>query len=316
MPSWGQILGEIVALQQQNDQFAFDKIRKKYLKLLFEYTKRNTIIYASRWTSGDLPPQLVSLTDEDIQGFMESAYGLKGDKLDLLLHTGGGSAEATEAIVSYLRQKFMHIRIIIPQAAMSAGTMLALSADEIVMGKQSSIGPIDPQFILQTSVGVQALPAQAILEQFNLAQKDCSDNPKHLSSWIPMLNQYGPALLVRCKNQIEFSQELAKNWLNSYMFKGQKSDMPNSISEFLSDHKNFKTHGKHLNMEEARNLGLKIISLEEDNKYQDKVLSAFHATMHTISGTNTIKIIASHNGNSFLKQFRVAPEIRNPNKNS
>lgn len=86
--------------------------------------------------------------------------------MTLILHTGGGSAEATDAIVSYLRQKFKDIRILIPQAAMSAGTMLACSGNVIVMGKQSSIGPIDPQFILQTSVGIQSIPAHAILEQF------------------------------------------------------------------------------------------------------------------------------------------------------
>lgn len=57
---------------------------------------------------------------------MEAVYGLRNEKLDLIVHSGGGSAEATDAIVSYLRQKFKHIRIIIPQAAMSAGTMLAL----------------------------------------------------------------------------------------------------------------------------------------------------------------------------------------------
>jgi len=82
---------------------------------------------------------------------MEAIHGLKGNKLDLILHTGGRSAEATDAIVTYLRQKFNHIRIIIPQAAMSAGTMFALSADEIVMGRHSFIGPIDPQFILNSS---------------------------------------------------------------------------------------------------------------------------------------------------------------------
>jgi ClpP class serine protease len=141
MPSWGQILNEISQLAKTN-QKAFDVIRQKYIKELFDYTKRNTIVYASRWTPGDAPPNLIAITDEDIQAFMEAVHGLKGDQLDLVLHTGGGSAEATDAIVSYLRQKFTHIRIIIPQAAMSAGTMLSCAADEIVMGKHSFIGPL------------------------------------------------------------------------------------------------------------------------------------------------------------------------------
>ncbi|HRY32168.1 MAG TPA: serine protease [Bacteroidales bacterium] len=305
MPTWGQILGEIRLGIQQGDQQAFDTIRNKYLKQLSDFTRRNTIIYATRWTSGDAPPNLVSITDEDIHAFMEAIAGLKGDQLDLILHTGGGSAEASDAIVSYLRQKFSHIRVIIPQAAMSAGTMLACSSDIIIMGRQSSIGPIDPQFILQTAVGVQAIPAHAILEQFRIAQEDCRDNPRNLNSWLPMLSQYGPALLVRCQDQIDFGKELVGNWLKAYMFKGEPSDVPDKIADYLSNHSNFKTHGKHISIEKASEIGLKILKLEDDQDFQDKVLSAFHSTMHAFGSTNTAKVIANQNGNCYLKQFNM-----------
>ena len=311
MPSWGQILGEIRTGITSGDKQAFDTVRNKYLRELELSTGRNVIIYATRWTSGDAPPNLVSLNDEDIQAFMEAVHGLKGGDLDLILHTGGGSAEATDAIVSYLRQKFNNIRVIIPQAAMSAGTMLACSADIIVMGKQSSIGPIDPQFILQTSVGLQAIPAHAILEQFKRAQDDCRENPKNLNSWLPMLSQYGPALLVRCQDQIDFGKELVGNWLSSYMFKGDAAIMPDKIAEYLSNHGNFKTHGKHINILKAQQIGLKIESLESSQDFQEKVLSAFHATMHTLASTNTAKVVANHNGNCFLKQFNIgAPMVK------
>jgi len=304
MPTWGKILKEIQTSINERGPQAIDIVRHKYLSELNSYTKRNTIIYASRWTSGDAPPNLVTLNDEDIHAFMEAIAGLTGDDLDLILHTGGGSAEATDAIVSYLRQKFAHIRIIIPQAAMSAGTMLACAGDEIVMGKQSSIGPIDPQFILQTSVGVQSLPAHAILKQFEIAQKECAENPKLLNSWMPMLSQYGPALLIRCKDQIDFGRDLVENWLSTYMFKDSKDEHPAQIAEFLSNHDNFKTHGKHLNIEVAKSIGLKIIELEHDQDFQDKILSAFHATLHAFGVTSTVKIIANHNGNCYIKHFK------------
>lgn len=314
MPTWGQILGEIRTRILEGDQYAFDTIRNKYLKELSDFTGRNTIIYAARWTSGDAPPHLISINDEDIQAFMEVIWGLKGEYLDLILHTGGGSAEATDSIVSYLRQKFSNIRIIIPQAAMSAGTMLACSADKIIMGKQSSIGPIDPQFILQTSVGIQAIPAHAILQQFKKAQDDCRENPKNLNSWLPMLSQYGPALLVRCQDQIDFGKELVENWLAQYMFKGEETDKPATIAEYLSNHNNFKTHGKHINAIKAKELGLKIEMLEENQDFQEKVLSAFHATTHAFGSTNTAKVIANNNGNCFLKQFNMGIQMPLPKK--
>jgi hypothetical protein len=310
MPTWGQLLGEIRAQILSGDQQAFDTIRNKYLRELSTFTGRDTIIYATRWTSGDAPPNLVSITDEDIQAFMEAVSGLKCENLDLIMHSGGGSAEATDAIVSYLRQKFKHIRIIIPQAAMSAGTMLSCSADVIVMGKQSSIGPIDPQFILQTAVGVQSIPAHAILEQFKKAQEDCSANPKNLNSWLPMLSQYGPALLVRCQDQIDFGKELVGNWLKAYMFKDQGAEISDKIAEYLSNHGNFKTHGKHIGIEKAMEIGLRIEQLESNQVFQDRVLSAFHATMHAFGSTNTAKIIANQNGNCYLKQFNPTPVRR------
>ncbi|HNQ14686.1 MAG TPA: hypothetical protein PKM58_03930, partial [Pyrinomonadaceae bacterium] len=166
MPTWGSILSEIKTAAHAGHPAPFDAIRAKYIKELADYTQRNTIFYASKWTTGDVPPNLTIINDEDVQGFMEAINGLTGDSLDLVLHTGGGSAEATDAIVSYLRAKFDDIRILIPQAAMSAGTMMACAANRLVMAKHSFIGPIDPQFILQTAVGIRAFAAHAILDQF------------------------------------------------------------------------------------------------------------------------------------------------------
>ncbi|MGG9970909.1 SDH family Clp fold serine proteinase [Ferruginibacter sp. SUN002] len=300
MPTWGQILNEVQAEQRAGIANPFDKVRQKYLQQLCALTGRDVIVYASKWTSGDAPPNLVSIIDEDLQGFMEAIHGLKNKNLDLILHTGGGSAEATEAIVSYLRQKFDNIRIIIPQAAMSAGTMLACSADEILMGKHSFIGPIDPQFILPTPNGYQSVPAHAIIEQFEKAQKEIVDNPKLLSTWLPMLNQYGPALLIQCNNQITFGRQLVESWLNNFMFKGEDGSKASKIAEHLSNHGNFKTHSKHINNIDAKNLGLKISDLEESQELQESVLSVFHAIM--INLNVAVKIICNHNGNAFVKQ--------------
>lgn len=187
MPTWGEILVELQGLQGNPN--AFDIVRRKYLTSLHAKTGRNIIFYATAWTQTGKAianPQVLSIIDEDIQGLMEVVHGLKGDNLDLILHSPGGSAEATEAIVCYLRKKFSDIRVIVPQAAMSAATMLACSSNRIIMGKQSSLGPIDPQMILQTQVGIQMIPAQAILDQFELAKKQVQD-PKKLGVWLPIL---------------------------------------------------------------------------------------------------------------------------------
>ena len=113
MPGFNQILAEIQTAQG-NPALGnpFDHVRRKYIGLLAAKTGRHTIIYASRFLQGGPPglEQLVPITDEDIQGLMSTVQGRTSDKLDLLLHSPGGSPEAAEGIVSYLRAKFTDIR--------------------------------------------------------------------------------------------------------------------------------------------------------------------------------------------------------------
>lgn len=104
---------------------------------------------------------------------METLHGLTGDGLDLVLHSPGGSAEATESIVKYIRSKFSDVRVFIPHAAMSAATILACSANRTAMGKHSFLGPIDPQFIIQTQIARASVAAHAIEEQFAMAKEEC-----------------------------------------------------------------------------------------------------------------------------------------------
>ena len=145
-----------------------------------------------------------------------------GKGLDLVLHSPGGSPEAAEAVVNYLRSKFTDIRVIIPQAAMSAATMLSCAANSIVMGAHSFLGSIDPQMIMPAPTGgAMMAPAQAIIDQFSKAVEDCQD-PKKLGAWIPILPQYGPALLKQCENALRLAEELATEWLKNWMFAGSR----------------------------------------------------------------------------------------------
>lgn len=306
MPIWSEIAQEI---KEESTPLGFDRIRRKYLKELSQHSGRQTILYATGWLQKQLPPSATSIGDEDMQGLMEVCYELEGDSLDLILHSPGGSAEAAEAIVQYLRCRFPYIRVIVPHVAMSAATIIACAADEIVLGEHSSLGPIDPQLILQTSVGPRVVPAQAILDQFNQAKKECGD-PKKFNAWVPMLNQYGPDLLVQCESALSMSKELVENWLKIYMFKKEKnpSELAREVAAWLADHKHFKSHGRHISREQAESHKLKVIQLEEDKKLEDLVLSIYHATTHTFAGTSAVKIIENHIGRAFIKLSNPPPQ--------
>ena len=134
MPSREQIQTEIVKVKSAGQ----DIIRRNYLKKLHKINgnDRDIVIYFSSFGTArpfPVPSQALTIVQDDIQGFMASLHGLKSRKLDLILHSPGGSLEAADQIVQYLRSKYDHIRAIIPQNAMSAATMIACACDEIVM---------------------------------------------------------------------------------------------------------------------------------------------------------------------------------------
>ncbi|MBI4541099.1 MAG: serine protease [Gemmatimonadetes bacterium] len=308
MPTWGQILAELNAEKQVSKGAAYDVVRRRYVARLHAHTGRSTILYAAKWTQGgDADPNLISITEEDVQGLMEVVHGLPSGDLDLIVHSPGGSAEAAEAVVRYLRSKFTHIRVIVPQAAMSAATMLACAADEILMGKHSSLGPVDPQMILSGRFGTQSVPAQAILDQFERAKRECR-NPELLGAWVPMLGQYGPALLIQCENALALSENLVAEWLRTWMLKAKgkrrAADAARAVAKKLKDHRRFKSHARHISRDEAKAMGLRVGDLETDQTLQELVLSVFHATTHTFDATIAVKVIENHLSRAFIKMQR------------
>ena len=232
MPTWSGILRELGEAASSNKRPDFDGVRRKYLHALHLHTERQTILYASGWLQKeDAPAASTSINEEDIHALMEVTAGMSGSELDLILHSPGGSVDAAESIVSYLRSRFSDIRVIIPHLAMSAATMIACAADKIVMGKHSFLGPTDPQFLLTTPLGIRSVPAQAVLDQFEKAKRECAD-PAKLSAWLPMLEQYGPDLLERSEMALELSKTLVKEWLKTYMF--ESADDSESLAESVS----------------------------------------------------------------------------------
>ena len=315
MPIWSEILKELHASAQtiKGPQGTvkvpnFDGVRRGYLGRLQQHEKRNTVLYASGWLQKNTDQSETAITDEDIHGLMEVTAGLRGGNLDLILHSPGGSPEAAEGVVSYLRSRFQDIRVIVPHMAMSAATMISCAANEIVMGNHSFLGPIDPQLIVVTPLGRRFVPAQSVLDQFEMAKDECQD-PTKLAAWLSMLAQYGPDLLVQCERFLDLSRDLVQTWLARYMFNGMADGgaRAQEIAEWLSNHALFKTHNRHLPRAELQKRGLKVVPLEGNRDFQDLVLSVFHATTHTFSGTQATKIIENHLGRAFIKQQQPPP---------
>jgi hypothetical protein len=185
---------------------------------------------------------------------------------------------------------------------MSAATMIALAADEIVMGAHSQLGPIDPQFIISTPEGPRASPAQAILDQFELAKTDCAANPQNITAWLPILRSYLPGLIAQCHHQRELAVAFAEKWLARGMFAGDPDgpQKAKAAAAWFADFTTFKSHGRRVSREDCRALDLKVVDLEADDALQDAILSVHHAFQLTISQHPAYKMIENHQGRAWV----------------
>jgi hypothetical protein len=303
VPNWHQITDEIVQRLDVDGIEAFNLVRQKYMSDLQTLTGRDTILYAANWSWSNIQATAsTSIHPEDAIGLMAVMSGLKSKKLDLILHTPGGYPSGAEAIVNYLRLKFDEFRVIIPHAAMSAGTMISCAADSIMMGKHSFIGPTDPQMPVFHQGMFRTFPAQAILDEFNRARRECKD-PASVVVWSSIIEQYPMGLISECENSINLCKTLVREWLQAYMFKGDAdADQKSSqISGWLTDNSKLYTHNRYISRAEAEKRGLKIEELEQDQQIQDLVLSVFHATMLQFGQLpDYCKLIENHLGDVFM----------------
>jgi len=309
MPNWHDILGELnehAAHHSAAAQNTLDIVRRKYLKSLSELTGRNVIAYYSGFLT---KPGVhgIDINDDDMNAFMSCIHGLDRTRgLDLILHTPGGGIAATEALVHYLRQMFgTNIRAIVPQIAMSAGTMMALSCREIVMGKQSSLGPIDPQ--------LGGIPADIVVKEFQRAFAEIQDNPMKANVWAPILGRYTPSFLTQCENAIDWSKRFVKEALQGNMLARdpQAEERANTIVDALSDGMANRAHNKHLNFQNVADLGIAVVQLENDPDLQDAVLTVHHCFTHTMASSSALKIVENHEGKANVRHVaQPQPQIQ------
>jgi hypothetical protein len=118
-----------------------------------------------------------------------------------------------------------------------------------------------------------------------------------------IIGKYHPSFLQECKNAIDWSKKVVGEWLASGMFEHDaraKAKAARIVRE-LSDYDSMKTHGRHIHIDQCKSLGLKIIDLEADQRFQDLVLTVHHAFMQTMGeAPHVTKIIENHSGTAHI----------------
>ncbi|MFK7794605.1 MAG: S49 family peptidase [Gammaproteobacteria bacterium] len=301
MPNWNEILTEHNQLIKQHENAIIsvsDTIRRKYLQELFGFTNRNVICYYSGWLSKPYSQEM-SITDEDKNGLMMAVHQMdRSLGLDLILHTPGGSLAASQSLIDYLHRMFgNNIRAIVPQISMSAGTIMSCSCKSIVMGKQSNLGPIDPQ--------INGTSAYSILDEFQQAYDEMKTDQARALIWHPILNKYAIGFFKTVEDTVKLANDFVQKQLVTCMFEGETDaeEKARHITDKLSAIDTNRQHDRHIHIDECKELGLKIEDLEANSELQDLVLTVHHCFMHTIMNTSAYKLIENHNGVALVKHF-------------
>ena len=310
MPSWNELINQFESTPDaEKSAWLKDQIKLNLSEVSRLRGGTNVIFYTSAFLQKrNVQPSWIQLTLEEINGFMSVMHGMDFDKpLTLMLHTPGGEVNAAQSVVSYLRSKFSEIEAIVPVYAFSAGTMISLASDRIIMGRQSQLGPIDPQM----SRNNQVLSVRAVVDQFEQAKKDIAGDQTKALLWGPLLQSIGPALLQEAQNALAYGEEMVKEWLERYMFREQsdRSKLATNAAKHFNDASLHKSHGRRIDRAEARSVNIHVEDLEPTQELQESVLTAYHSLTILFEKSPATKIICSNQERFWVKNETLQPPL-------
>ena len=222
--------------------------RQSVIKQIQDRTKRSLICYVS----GDK----CVIEAEDTVPFVDLLHNVPpGHNLDLLLHTTGGSIDTAEKLMGMMRRHVdsAELRIIVPDFAKSAGTLMVLGADRVVMSDTSELGPIDPQTVLFD----RWQSVQNYLDAYTTHADALKTDPDDVAAKI-MLGKLDPATLKLCEAAVDRARQAAESLLKRGMFRNE-GNWSLTVTELL-DTSRWLSHGQMISWEDAQDpqLGLMV----------------------------------------------------------
>lgn len=214
-------------LPSQSSKF-WAKEKDRYLRQLLisdieKLTGRELVVYFAKLSEG--------INHSDPDDLSEVLEGVSGKDIDLIIQTPGGMVDAIEKFVTVLRQLKMRYRVIVPSLAKSGGTVIAMSAEKILLGVNSELGPIDPQFVMPD---LGPVPCQYI----------AADETQP------------PTIRALAKSAVVRMRQLAERILSEGMLNGKSQDELRAVIEKVSSSDTYNSHGAVIDFSEAKALGL------------------------------------------------------------
>jgi ATP-dependent protease ClpP protease subunit len=261
-------------LQKKDDRVALsltDRIQNEgtvhpeIVRSIERLTKRNLISYAAFLRH---PAGSIVLEDSQLVEALLRSINLKENDgaLDLLLHTPGGDPTAAERIVATCRSYASSFRVIVVRSAMSAGTLVAMGADSILMTETAELGPIDPQMIVSSGPDQGLRPAAAFVD----AYKDLIGKAQEAIAggsppqpFLALLQKMDPTWIQVCLKARELARTIAGEFLGRHMLRGSDQSQIDAVVDHFMKEGELLSHGRIIRSTKAREYGLKIDLVEK-----------------------------------------------------
>ncbi|MFQ5976906.1 MAG: hypothetical protein ACE5OZ_02095 [Candidatus Heimdallarchaeota archaeon] len=277
------ILG-IKARAQQTAEKDLLNLKNGQLQKLEEIRESKVFVYYS-WDM---------LENVDSEKFFEilDSYDPKIKHIDLFILSPGGFSDPAFKIARICQEYTEdngEFSVLVPHYAKSAATILALGADEIVMGPASELGPIDPQIRIPDRSGrTRPVPLLALRDALRFIKDEIKEDPSLASMYWPQMESVDIMSLGNYNREIESARQYAMELLKARMFKNNESMADTAANKLVEC---YMDHGYVIDRKEARdNLHLKIVDAtpEEWNamwqlhKIYSSILRDFLARENTI----------------------------------
>lgn len=298
-------------------------LETELLKLVGQYNQiRGKYLFVYAAAIGKRIPE-IPLDQSDFYMFHDLlGKEKKSREVDIYIETPGGSGEAAEEIVKFLHSNFDTVSFLVSGEAKSAGTIMVLSGDEILMTETGSVGPIDAQM----QIGRSIISAYDYTEWVESKKEEAEKTGKLNPFDATMVAQITPGELGSVSNALKFAEDLVVKWLMKYKFKkwnqtetrkipvteDMKEKRAREIAEELINHTKWRSHGRSIKIGDLEGIGLKIKRVEDDPKLADIVYRIQTVCRLLFESSTIFKIFATAENKLFKQATPKEGVIRLP----
>ncbi len=308
-----------------NKKLSIPELESELMKLISNYNKlRNTYLLVYAAAIGK-PIPAVSLEQSDfyiIHDLLASKRDFK--KIDMYIETPGGSGETAEEIVKFLHNNFDIVSFVISGEAKSAGTIIVLSGNEILMTETGSLGPIDAQM----KIGRSIVSAYDYMEWVEEKRKEAEKNDRLNPFDATIVAQITPGELGSVFHALKFAEDLVVGWLINYKFKNwtvtetnkipvteeMKRERAEDIAKELTNHSKWRLHGRSIKIDNLEEIGLKVTRVDNDLKLAEIVYRIQTVCRLIFENTTSYKICATQDNKMFRHAAPAGTPIKIPGK--